>query len=45
MARIIGAALIMLALAGCAGGSENLLGESAWSKNYWKIEDAKPKGG
>jgi hypothetical protein len=44
MTRIIGAALIALALAGCAGG-ENLIGETAWSKNYWKIEDAKPKGG
>ena len=43
MTKMIGAALIVLSLAGCAG--ENLIGESAWSKNYWKIEDKNPKNG
>jgi hypothetical protein len=39
MRKIIGAALIALSLAGCAGG--NLLEDSSWSRDFWKDIDKK----
>ena len=37
MRKIIGAALIVLSLAGCSPG--NLLGDSDWSRGYFKVAD------
>src|SRR5215510_9174796 len=43
MRKIIGTTLIVLSLAGCAGGE--LPGDSAWSRDYWKIIDKKQSAG
>jgi hypothetical protein len=45
MRKIIGASLIVLSLAGCAGGGIGNLGDSAWSRDYWRTVDSQPKGG
>jgi Prokaryotic membrane lipoprotein lipid attachment site len=37
MRKIIGAALIVLSLAGCSPG--NLAGDSDWSRGYFKVAD------
>jgi hypothetical protein len=42
MGKIIGAGLIVLSLAGCAGG---LPGDSSWARDYWKVADSKPGTG
>jgi hypothetical protein len=39
MRKLIGPALILLSLAGCAGG--DLPGDSAWSRDYFKVTDKK----
>ncbi|MFZ0854555.1 MAG: hypothetical protein WAO08_35815 [Hyphomicrobiaceae bacterium] len=44
MGKIIGAALIVLTLAGCAVGGD-LPGDSAWSRDYFKITDKKQSPG
>ena len=43
MRKIIGAALIVLSLAGCSPG--NLLGDSAWSRDYFNVTDKKHSPG
>jgi hypothetical protein len=43
MRKMIGAALIVLFLAGCSGAE--LPGDSAWSRDYWKITDKKQSAG
>jgi hypothetical protein len=43
MRKIIGPALIVLFLAGCAGG--DLPGDSAWSRDYFKVTDKKQSAG
>jgi hypothetical protein len=43
MRKIIGAALIALCLAGCAGGE--LPGDSAWSRDYFKVTDKNQSAG
>ena len=41
MRKIIGAALIVLTLAGCAVGGGDLPGDSAWARDYFKVADKK----
>jgi hypothetical protein len=43
MRKIIGFALIVLSLAGCAGG--DLPGETGWSRDYFKVTDKKQSPG
>jgi hypothetical protein len=45
MTKIIGPALIVLFLAGCAMGAGDLPGDSAWSRDYFKITDKKQSPG
>jgi hypothetical protein len=40
MRKIIGAALIVLSLAGCAGG--NFQVDSSGSQDFWRDKDRKP---
>lgn len=42
MTKMIDAALIVLFIAGCSGAE--LPGDSAWSRDYWKITDKKSAG-
>jgi hypothetical protein len=43
MRKIIGAALIVFSLSGCAGAT--LPGDSDWSREYWRISDKKQSAG
>jgi hypothetical protein len=43
MRKIIGAALIVFSLSGCAGAT--LPGDSDWSREYWRISDKKQSSG
>jgi hypothetical protein len=44
MRKIIGSALIVLSLAGCAMNGD-LPGESGWSRDYFKVTDKKQSPG